>query len=192
MRVTGSTAFVAAARAAFIVVKDPENDTRRLLLPLKNNIGNDQTGFAFSVQSARLSSPSGPIDTSCVVWESNAVTVTADEAMIPQFDSEERSELEEAKEFLRTLLADGPASSRRIRADTHDAGYSWATIRRAQKALQIEVAKEGLKGGWIWRLSPKVLKKAEDAHPKNVSTFRKNEHLREISEVSAGQVEVDI
>lgn len=192
MRVTGSTAFVAAARAAFVVVKDPQNEARRLLLPLKNNIGNDQTGLAFSVQSAQVQSTAGPIDTSCVVWESGAVTVTADEAMISQGDPEERSEIENAKTFLQDLLVEGPVPSRQIRAHAREAGYSWATIRRAQKLLLIEVAKAGLKGGWEWHLSPKVLKKAEGAHPKSVSIFGKNEHLRELSGDHPGPVEVEI
>ncbi len=44
LRVTGSLAFVAAARSAWIVAKDRDDPNRRLFLPLKNNIGNDQTG----------------------------------------------------------------------------------------------------------------------------------------------------
>ena len=32
--------------------------------------------------------------------------------------------------------------------------HSWAAIRRAQTALGVEVTKEGLKGGWTWRLPP--------------------------------------
>ncbi len=64
MRVTGSLAFVAAARAAFIVAKDTENDARRLFLPLKNNIGNDKTGLAFAIASAQVKSTAGLIETS--------------------------------------------------------------------------------------------------------------------------------
>jgi len=36
-----------------------------------------------------------------------------------------------------------------------------------------------MKGPWLWRLPPKVLNDAEDAHIKRVSTFDENEHLRE-------------
>lgn len=84
MRVTGSLAFVAAARAAFIVAKDPESDARRLFLPMKNNIGNDRSGLAFAIESAQVKSTAGLIETSRIAWESDPVTVTADEAMQPQ------------------------------------------------------------------------------------------------------------
>src|SRR5262249_39471022 len=46
MRVTGSLAFVAAARAAYLVAPDPENPARRFFLPMKNNIGPDSVGLA--------------------------------------------------------------------------------------------------------------------------------------------------
>ena len=152
MRVTGSLAFVAAARAAFVVAKDPDDDTRRLFLPLKNNLGNDQTGLAFTVQSAQIESPAGVIDTSCVAWQAESVTISADSAMSQPLDQEECGELDEAKEFLRGLLADGPVPSKQIRADADGGGHAWRTIQRAQKALGIVAVKEGLKGGWIWRL----------------------------------------
>jgi putative DNA primase/helicase len=99
--------------------------------------------------------------------------------MTPLGDAEERSEIEDAKAFLENLLADGPVSSKPIRADAEGAGYSWATIRRAQKALGIVPAKEGMKGPWLWKLPPKVLNDAEDAHSKKLSTFDENEHLRQ-------------
>jgi putative DNA primase/helicase len=192
MRVTGSTAFVAAARAAFIVVKDPENEARRLLLPLKNNIGNDQTGLAFSLQSAQVRSAAGPIETSCVVWESGTVTVTADEAMVRQCDPEERNDIEDAKEFLRDLLADGPVSSRRIRADAEGSGYSWRTIQRAKKAVGIEAVKEGMKGAWVWKLPTKDANKTEERHANNVAAFGNLGTLRQNSGAHSSLVEVEI
>ena len=152
MRVTGSLAFVAAARAAYVVARDPEHEARRLLLPLKSNLGNDQTGLAFTVESAQVESAAGLIETSRVVWESSVVTVTAEEAMRPQVHDDERSDLDDAKDFLRTLLADGPVPSKQIRAETEGAGHAWRTIQRAQKALGIVAVKDGMKCGWSWRL----------------------------------------
>lgn len=151
-RVTGSLAFVAAARAVFVVARDPEQNSRRLFLPLKNNLGNDQTGLAFTVESAQLESPYGPIQTSHVSWEAGTVTTTAAEAMAPQSSDEERTELDEAKHFLQALLAEGPVSSKQIIADAKGAGHSWRTIQRAQQALGIVAYKKGMKEGWAWRL----------------------------------------
>ncbi|MDN5941096.1 MAG: AAA family ATPase [Nitrospira sp.] len=154
MRVTGSLAFVAAARAAYVVAKDPENDARRLFLPLKNNLGNDQTGLAFTVESAQVESARGMIETSRVVWESSAVVVTAEEAMKPQAHDEERSDLEDAKGFLRELLANGPVPSKQIETDAKGAGHAWRTIQRAQKILGIVAVKRGMKEGWVWQFGP--------------------------------------
>ena len=49
-RSMGSLAFVAAARATWLIAKDPQNPARRLMLPLKNNFGTDTTGLAFTIQ----------------------------------------------------------------------------------------------------------------------------------------------
>lgn len=152
MRVTGSLAFVAAARAAYVVAKDPENEARRLFLPLKNNLGNDQTGLAFTVESTQVESSAGTIETSRVVWAAGTVTVTATEAMRPQIHDDERSELGEAKDFLRGLLADGAMPSRQIQADAAGAGHAWRTVQRAQKSLGIVAVKKGMKEGWVWQL----------------------------------------
>ncbi|MEQ1672026.1 MAG: AAA family ATPase, partial [Hyphomicrobium sp.] len=51
-RVAGSGAFVAVCRSAWAVERDPEHPEggRRILAPMKNNIGDDRTGFAFIVE----------------------------------------------------------------------------------------------------------------------------------------------
>jgi putative DNA primase/helicase len=170
MRVTGSLAFVAAARSAWLVAKDSENEARRLFLPLKNNIGNDQTGLAFSVQSAQVKSPAGLIETSRVSWEAEAVTVTADEVMTPQGDSEERSAVDDAKQFLADLLADGPVRAGQIKKDADGAGLNWRTVHRAADRLGVQRRKEGMTGGWLWNLAPKMTNNAEGDTQRTVAS----------------------
>src|SRR5262249_6948625 len=60
-RVQGSIAFVAAARLVLAVTRDRDDEGRRLLLPLKNNLTTPAEGLAFSVDDGR------------VVWEADPV-----------------------------------------------------------------------------------------------------------------------
>ena len=161
MRVTGSLAFVAAARSAWLVAKDPEDDSRRLFLPMKNNIGTDQSGLAFAVQAKHVQSPAGLIETSCVAWEAEAVTLTADQAIALQTDPEERSALEDARGFLARLLADGPMQAGQIRKDAEGAGFNWRTVQRAADRLGVVRQKEGMRSGWTWELPPKATSDTE-------------------------------
>ncbi|MGH8538379.1 MAG: hypothetical protein ACREXM_18515 [Gammaproteobacteria bacterium] len=185
LRVMGSLGFVAAARGAYLVAKDPDDPGRRLFLPMKNNLAEDHGGLAFRVKGRDLGRG---IVTSCVEWDSEPVTMTADEAIAPVAVEEDRGVLEDAQEFLAGLLADGPLPSRQIRADADGAGHAWATIRRAQKALGIQAIKEGGRFGnskqqWMWRMpeSQKALKIPEDAHTKSLSAFCNLEHLQQSS-----------
>ena len=179
MRVTGSLAFVAAARAAFLVARDPDDSTRRLFLPLKNNIGKDESGLAFGIESHQLP---GGIETSCIAWEAEAVTVKADEALVPEGSAEDRTERQEAAEWLQKALADGPLSAQAVKEQAEQAGIAWATVRRAKDTLGIKPAKTRFDGGWEWALPSKVLKSTEDAHVKSVSTLGEVEHLRAVTD----------
>lgn len=180
MRITGSLAFVAAARAAFLVAKDQDNDARRLLLPIKNNLGNDRTGLAFGLELAQVESPAGVIDTSRIIWESEAVTVTADEVLRPRDPDDAGSAREAAAEWLREVLADGPMPARDVRRQADEAGHNWATIRRAQREIGVNVARDGFgRGGrWRWSLDHRCSPNPIDAQSQDVSTYGNREHLR--------------
>ena len=71
--------------------------------------------------------------------------------------------LNEAKSFLTGLLADGAVSVKAIKADSNDAGFSWASIRRAQKAIGVEAHKEGMKSGWMWSIPRRCSTNSEGA-----------------------------
>ena len=174
-RVSGSLAFVASARAALIVVKDKANHSRRLLLPLKNNIAKDTGGLAFSVQSAEIGNG---IQTSRVEWEKEPVNITADEAM--RIDLEARNgELDKAKQFLIDLLANGPLPQSDIVQQYQGLGFAERTINRAKNELAIKSKKSGIEGGWIWSI-PKVAndKNAESCEKVgNLGNLRENQLL---------------
>jgi len=203
-RLTGSLAFGALARLVLVAAKHQEEGddgrTVRLFCRAKSNIGPDDGGFEYDLHQAELKTHPG-IFASSVLW-GEAVEGAARELLATADatgDDGEGGTLADAKRFLSDLLADGPLPTKTIKADADGAGYSWATIRRAQKALGIEPAKEGMKAGWVWRMpgqdaakaileNAKMLKIPEDAQQKEVSTFGEIEHLRN----DPGAVEVEI
>lgn len=140
MRVTGSLAFVAAARAMFLVTRDQEDPNRRLFVTGKNNIGKDGTGLAFSVESYTLSSG---IETSRVMWEPTPITITADEAMAPAVEDEERTMTDDAIDLLNDALSVGRVQARDIKRRAGEAGISDKALRIARNKLGIVVSRTG-------------------------------------------------
>ena len=211
-RLTGSLAFGALARVVMVAAKHQEEGedgrTVRLFIRAKSNIGPDDGGFEYDLHQDELKTHPG-IFASSVLW-GDAVEGAARELLATADatgDDGEGGTQADARRFLSDLLADGSMPVKSIKADADGAGYSWATIRRAQKALGIEAVKEGGRFGngkqqWVWKLpvtegaqvehlqgdSLKVLKNAEDAQQKELSTFREVEHLQGDS----ADVEVEI
>ena len=150
-RFIGSIAFVASARAAFIVARDPEDKDRRLFMPTKNNVGPDAGGLTFRLS---LIETAPGIHAPMVLWE-GATSVTADEVLNARPKKEGSSpRRNDAEAFLKTILADGPMPVRRIETEAKEAGLAMATVRRAKDAIGVVALKKALDGGWTWELPP--------------------------------------
>ncbi|MFZ5956802.1 AAA family ATPase [Pseudomonas knackmussii] len=155
-RVIGSQAFGALARAVLVAAKQEDSDVR-VLARAKSNISDDQGGVGYLVETCTVGDG---LETTRVLWgdriEGSAREILAD--VEGSGEDDRRSEMDEACDFLRDLLADGPVPTKRIKADADGAGHAWATIRRAQKVVGAEavrIGEEGKKGGgtWYWELS---------------------------------------
>lgn len=215
-RLTGSLAFGALARVVLVAAKYQEEgedgEAKRIFCRAKSNIGPDDGGFQYDLQQTELKKYPGVV-ASYVSW-ADAIEGAARELLATAeatSDDGESGTLADAKRFLSDLLTAGPLPVKVIRADADGAGYSWATIRRAQKALGIEAKKEGgtIGGGkqqWYWTMpvtegaqvahlqdeSQKALKNPEDAQQKKVSTFSKFERLQQNDGQKGNFVEVEI
>jgi putative DNA primase/helicase len=151
-RFIGSIAFVAAARTAFMVASDQDNDGRRLFLQVKNNIAMARPGLAFRLEQRIVGDG---IVASSICFENEHVSQTAEEALANEADSGERSARSEAVEFLQELLSAGAVPQREVKEHADAAGYSWTTIKRAKRASGIIAVREGGaadRGHWVWKL----------------------------------------
>lgn len=146
----GSRAFVGLPRSSIHVLRDPANRDRRLMLAGKRNVAAEGPGFAFRITGAPCK----------VSWETERVTVTADEVMAairrqqqgtPGPNPERR---EEAEEWLRRILAGGPMPVATIKKEAKDAGLAWRTVQRAADVFGVKRKKGSFAEGWGWGLPP--------------------------------------
>jgi hypothetical protein len=179
LRISGSLGFIAAARAGYLVAQDPEHKSRRLFLPLKNNLAADCGGLAFRIEGISIKSPHGDIHTSHLRWDPEPVETTANEVIQAQAP-EDGSALREAFDWLQQLLQT-PTPAAEVFRQARTVGITPKTLRRAAERLDIRKEKAGMQDGWIWSLSgqprrcpsqnTKVPEDAEDAHEDGLGTF---------------------
>jgi putative DNA primase/helicase len=147
-RITGSLAFVAAARAVFAIAKDPERNERRLMLPIKNNLALDTQGYAYTVSVADNDAP-------YIRWEDERITQTAEEILSGTPSPREQAVIErgaETQRWLREKLQAGPQPATSIYAAAGRDGVSERDLKRAKKALGVMAEPKGYGSAWHWSL----------------------------------------
>jgi hypothetical protein len=147
-RTMGSMAFIAAARAAWIVCKDKDTPRRRLLLPLKNNLANDTIGLAYTIE------PHGPKGEPVVCWSAEAINTPADIAMERTARPMGRPDNErtEVIAWLTDFLADGPAPAAEVRAAAEAHGFTYGTLRKAFRQRGGVATRIDSGRSWQWAL----------------------------------------
>jgi hypothetical protein len=161
-RFAGSIAFVAAARAAFAVIEDPDDGERRLLLQAKSNLGKKCDGLAFRLEQRLVA---GDIVSSNIMFEGEYVSASIDEALNASEGrgGEKHTSKEEAASFLQTVLAGGALPVLQLQSEAREAGLLGPespisqnkAFRSARKDLGIVPQRQGgmgANGQWVWGL----------------------------------------
>ncbi|MEZ6141072.1 MAG: AAA family ATPase [Zavarzinella sp.] len=153
--VLGSRAYTGIVRSVFHLLADQENKRRRLFLSGKSNIGALAPGLAFTIDG----------NPARVEWELEPLEgFYANDAMLSISSDRGRKshKRNEAIEWLKTILANGPMDSTDVIEKATTAGFSEKTIQRAKIELQIISRKHGYTGNWQWELPIEGDHNAED------------------------------
>jgi hypothetical protein len=138
-RASGSVAWVAACRSAWLVARDPQDAARCILAQLKNNLAAPQPSLAYAVEA--------PSSAQAAVTWLGPSPLTADQlAGGASHRPPPPPPRERAKEFLAQVLANGPRLSRDIWPLAQDQDFSAATLQRARRDLgarNVRVSVEG-------------------------------------------------
>jgi RecA-family ATPase len=147
-RVSGSLAFVAAARCVYAIARDPDDQDARLMLPIKSNLGPDQAGYRYTISVADNDAP-------YVRWSDERETRTAEEVLAGQPSPREQAVIErthETQDWLRRQLESGPQPATSIYRAAERDEISQRDLRRAKRALGIRAEVQGYQGAWHWSL----------------------------------------
>jgi hypothetical protein len=154
-RVLDSIAFVALGRILHLVVQDSDNPDNRKFLCDKTNIGPKPAGLTFICEQVEVQTSRGNIWMSRVSWGTQTINQTADEAIAAATPgaNDKINAIDEAVDFLKRLLADGPVASSEVFEAAKANGIAAATLRRAkEKRGVIARHDESFEGGWKWCL----------------------------------------
>ncbi len=153
-RVIGSIGLVAAARAAYAIIKDEKDPAIRYFIPLKNNVGNDKDGFGYKIETVVL--PEG-IATSKICWQPNLVDA---QTILSAKPASKPTATTAAADFLLELLTNqSPMLYADILKEAEGAGYNKSSMQRAKNRLGVKSRKLGMHEPWVWFLP------LENMHP---------------------------
>jgi hypothetical protein len=158
-RISASLDFAAAARSVMVVAKHPDNPDQRVMATVKCNLSAHPEPMAF-----------GFTHDGHFTWQ-GVTEVDVSQLMAPPIRDEDRNEREEAKEFLKTLLADGPVPANQVEEERKELGISSRTLARAKADLGITSERSGTegksrgKGKWDWYLPEHLPETFKDATP---------------------------
>lgn len=163
---SGSLGFTAAARIELLVGRTPNDEETRALVHVKNNLAKAPPALLYKIVSKLVPFDEAfTQDVAGIEWKGVDHQLLADELLARRENHEERSKLEEAKDFLRNYLAAGPAEHTTVRAAATRHGIAKRTLERARRQAGWTAIVGNLKTGGrtIWGLAGQSVDDFEEA-----------------------------
>ncbi len=139
-----------AVRCVFNTLRDLEDDRLFYLAPARMTFGEKPQWLPYRI------GPTG------IVWEAPR-DAPPEASGISEAMREKRALRDEAIEWLREELKEGPLSQKQIRREAREHGFSYGTLRRAKTELKLQSKRIGFGPGisyWAWVLPETVLPEA--------------------------------
>jgi len=155
-RVNGSRGFTAAARAMLAVAEDPGDETARVLVLAKSNLGRlDLPALRYRIEGREVINEDGKaIATSGVQWLGEAPGVGVGDIFASGADPDERSDRDAVAEVIRDVLTAGEQQRDVVIKAVRAAGLdvSAKTIQRACRSLGVERKRIGFGATFVLAL----------------------------------------
>ena len=156
-RIGGSIAFVGAARSAILLGRNPQSPDgpERIVCHLKSNAGEEQRSQVWKIERVLIPGDgTRPELTTSRITHVGASHLTKENVLGAAVDTNHRSALSEAEDFLRAELGEGAVAVQAIQIRRTAAGVSEAAVRRAKDSLGVIPEKRGFgeHGKWFWML----------------------------------------
>ena len=156
-RVLGSTGFINATRAAWLVHQDKNDSDRKLFVHMKGNLGVKPTGLAYKLMSQSVQTETGLEGSAYCAFEPDLLYITAEDLLGSDVKEQGRpKKQDDASDWLYEYLADGPKPAFQVIHDAGIAQYGERTLRAAKKKLKIQSYKMVDEAGaphWEWALA---------------------------------------
>jgi hypothetical protein len=154
--IVGSGAFKDVPRAVFSFARDEETGDR-VMTQSKNSLGScDLPSLAYRIAPFDIDTPEGPAHVSRLEWDGEAARTVDEMRRDASGSPEERSDRDEAAEWLRGWLSDrgGDAPfADVVKAATAD-GIAERTLKRARSKAGVTSKRQGFGSGAVWSLGP--------------------------------------
>jgi putative DNA primase/helicase len=179
-RIIGGVGYVNTVRVSYILAPDPEDETRKIITPLKVNLGAKESGIAFRVRSltaeeqAAALAPYGELSDEDretlarqlfrLAWDGRDFR-SADEILSGSNAKPKEDKRAKAVAWLRQTLAKGPVPSDQVITLARAAGFGKDLIWGAKDEAGVRARKGGMKGGWSWELIDPPAEASEASEP---------------------------
>ena len=128
----GSIDFAAACRSVLMAGCDPDNEQKRGVVQIKSNLAPMGKAIGFELREGGFYW-TGESD---LTWQ----------RILSAEDTDGKSAIDEAADFLRDELADGPVEAKQVFSDAKSLGIYERTLNRAKSKLRITSKREGESG----------------------------------------------